>query len=164
MRGTLPATTGVSDGQIAQVNLSGNEEYSIYWMHNPLTQFLFSQSGLLAGQHVAIGGPASGAANGNAVTVNRVMLRHWGYNGKVVAGSQNAGQGTFQMQVNGFAGQLIPETVTVFVGGNCGYRYGFNGFGDVSDGDKVRVVGLLLKVPTTGQAVLLARYVDDLSD
>ena len=162
VRGTLPSTTGVDPGQIAQVNLSGNEKYSIYWMHNPLTQFLFSQSGLLAGQHVAVGGPASGAANGNAVTVKRVMLRHWGYNGTVVAGSENASNGTFQMTVNGFAGQLIPETVTVFVGGHCGFRSGFSEFSDISDGDKVRVVGLLLKAPTTGQAVLLARYLDDM--
>ena len=74
--GLLPTTTGISLGQIAKLTLTGNEKYSIYWMHSPLAEFLFNQSLLLAGQRVAVGGPASGAANAQAVTVNRVMLRH----------------------------------------------------------------------------------------
>ena len=88
VRALLPANTGISLGQIAQVNLSGNENYFIYWMHNPLTEFVFNQSQLLPGQHVAIGGPATGAANPNAVTVKRIVLRHWGFNGQVVPGSR----------------------------------------------------------------------------
>ena len=160
VRGLLPTNTGVQLGQIAQVNLTGSEIFSIYWMHNPFTQFLFNSSGLVAGQHVAIGGPASGAANPNAVTVNRVSLRNWGFNGTVVAGSQNTSNGTFQMTVNGFAGVLIPETVTVYLGAHSDFRYGLGKFGDLTDGAKVRVVGLLLKNPTSGQVVLLARHVD----
>ena len=160
VRGLLPTSTGVQLGQIAQVNLTGSEIFSIYWMHNPFTQFLFNSSGLVAGQHVAIGGPASGAANPNAVTVNRVSLRNWGFNGTVVAGSQNTTNGTFQMKVNGFAGVLIPETVTVYLGAHSDFRYGLGKFGDLRDGAKVRVVGLLLKNPTSGQVVLLARHVD----
>ena len=89
VRGLLPTTTGLTLGQIAQVNLTGNENFFIYWMHNPLTQFLFNSSQLLPGQSVAIGGPASGATNPQAVTVKRVVLRHWGFNGTVVAGSVN---------------------------------------------------------------------------
>jgi hypothetical protein len=160
VRGLLPTNTGVQLGQIAQVNLTGSEIFSVYWMHNPFTQFLFNSSGLVAGQHVAIGGPASGAANPNAVTVNRVSLRNWGFNGTVVAGSQNTSNGTFQMTVNGFAGVLIPETVTVYLGAHSDFRYGLGKFGDLTDGAKVRVVGLLLKNPTSGQVVLLARHVD----
>jgi hypothetical protein len=160
VRGLLPTSTGVQLGQIAQVNLTGSEIFSVYWMHNPFTQFLFNSSGLVAGQHVAIGGPASGAANPNAVTVNRVSLRNWGFNGTVVAGSQNTTNGTFQMTVNGFAGVLIPETVTVYLGAHSDFRYGLGKFGDLTDGAKVRVVGLLLKNPTSGHVVLLARHVD----
>ena len=162
VRGLLPTTTGLTLGQIATVDLSGSENFFIYWMHNPLTQFLFNANTLLAGQHVTVGGPASGAANASDVTVNRVMLRHWGYNGTVVAGSEDSSTNSFQMQVGGFAGVLIPETVTVYVAGKTGYRSGFGEFSDIADGDKVRVVGLLLKDPTSGNAVLLARYVDDM--
>ena len=163
VRGLLPTSTGVQLGQIAQVNLTGNEIYSIYWMHNPFTQFLFNSSGLVAGQSVAIGGPATGAANASAVTVKRVALRDWGFNGTIVAGSQSSANGSFQMQINGFAGVLIPQTVTVYLGANCDFRYGLGAFTDLANGANIRVVGLLLKNPTNGQLVLLARHFDGLN-
>jgi hypothetical protein len=144
------------------VDLSGSEKFSIYWMHGPLAQFLFNPSGLLPGQHVAVGGPASGAASASAVTVNRVMLRDWGFNGTVVPGSENSGNNTFQIQVNGFAGLLIPEKVTVYIVGNTDFRDGWSGFNSITDGANVRVVGLLLKDPTSGNAVLVGHYVDDM--
>lgn len=162
VRGLLPTTTGLQLGQIAQVNLSGSENFFIYNWHNPLTSFLFNSSALVAGQSVAVGGPASGAASASAVTVKRVVLRHWGFNGTVVAGSVNASQDTFQMQINGFAGVLIPETVTVYITDKTAFRYGFNTLTDVDSSANVRVVGLLLKNPANGQVVILAHYVDAL--
>ena len=163
MRGLLPTTTALSLGQIAQVNLSGSENFFIYRMHNPLTQFLFNSGNLLAGQAVAIGGPASGATNSQAVSVKRVVLRHWGFNGTVVAGSTNPSAGTFQMQINGFAGLLIPQTVTVYVSTPTAYRTGLTAFSSVTASTNVRVVGLLLKDPVSGQTILLALYVDALN-
>jgi hypothetical protein len=163
VRGLLPTTTGLSLGQVAQVNLSGNENYFIYWMHNPLTQFLFNQAGLLPGQHVAIGGPESGAANAQAVTVKRIVLRHWGFNGTLVAGSVNPNTNTFQMDVTGFAGLLVPGPVTVYVVGGTKYRNGPTVLTDVSSLTNIRVVGLLIKNPLGGQPVLLAHYVDEMN-
>jgi hypothetical protein len=162
VRGLLPTNTGLTLGQIAQVNLTGNEKFFIYWMHNPFTEFLFNSSAMVAGQAVSVGGPATGAANAGAVTVHRVTLRNWGFNGTVVAGSEKPGQGTFQMQVNGFAGVLIPQPITVYLGDHSDFRFGLGAFSDIGDGVKIRVVGLLLKNPTTGQVVLLARHVDGL--
>jgi hypothetical protein len=162
VRGLLPTSTGLTLGQIATVNLSGDEKFFIYWMHNPFTEFLFNSSAMVAGQPVAIGGPASGATNPDAVTVKRIHLRNWGFNGTIVAGSQKPGQATFQMQVNGFAGVLIPETVTVYLGTATDFRYGLGSWGDLTNGANIRVVGLLLKNPTNGQVVLLARHVDGL--
>jgi hypothetical protein len=163
VRGLLPTTTALSQGQIAQINLSGQEKFFIYWMHNALTEFLFNSSALLPGQAVAVGGPASGATNAQAVTVNRVVLRHWGFNGTVVAGSVNSTNNTFQIQVNGFAGTLIPQAVTVYIAGPTKFRDGLTGLSTVQGGANVRVVGLLLKDPVSGQAVLLAHYVDALN-
>ena len=162
VRGLLPTNTGLTLGQRATIDLNGTEKYSIYWMHGPLAQFLFNQSGILPGQHIAVGGPASGAANANGVTVKRVTLRHWGFNGTVVPGSVNTGNSTFQMQVNGFAGLLIPQTVTVYITDNCEFRDGFSQLSDVSGATNVRVVGLLLKDPLNGNTVLVGHYVDDL--
>jgi hypothetical protein len=163
VRGTLPASgDGVPDGQIAQVNLSGSEKFFIYWMHNQFTQFLFNPSTLLPGQHVAVGGTLAGAANGDALSVKRVVLRNWGFNGTLVANSVNTGNGTFQMNVTGFAGLLVPEPVTVYVAGGTKYRNGFNSLADVSSSTSIRVVGLLIKDPTSGNSVILARYIDDM--
>jgi hypothetical protein len=163
VRGLLPTTTGLTLGQIAQINLTGSEKFFIYWMHNPLTQFLFNSSALTPGQSVAVGGPATGATNPNAVTVNRVSLHHWGYNGTIVPGSINAAAGTFQMQVNGFAGVLIPETITVYVSNITSFRFGLTSTTSMASNENVRVVGLLVKNSSNGQVVLLAHYVDALN-
>jgi hypothetical protein len=162
VRGTLPATgDGVTDGTLATVDLSGSEKFFIYWMHNPLTQFLFNPSTLLPGQHVSVGGALSGAANGDALSVKRIVLRNWGYNGTLVPSSVTGD--TFQMNVNGFAGLLIPgQPVTVYTGPGTKFRSGFNSIGDVSSATDIRVVGLLIKDPTSGDSVILARYVDDM--
>jgi len=164
VRGLLPASgTGVQLGQIATVDLAGTEKFSIRWDRNPLIQFLFNSSSILPGQSIAVGGPASGAAKAGAVTVKRVNLRDWGYVGHVVKGSVKVGKGTFQVQVDGFAGQLIPQTVTVYVTDRCEFRYGYTGLHELEGGDLVRVVGLLLKNPVNGSTVLVGRYVDYLN-
>jgi hypothetical protein len=163
VRGLLPTTTGLTLGQIAQVDISGSEKFFIYQWHNPLTQFFFNSSTLLPGQHVSIGGPLTGAANAQAVTANRIVLRHWGFNGAVVANSVNAANGTFQMQINGFAGLLVPQKVTVYIDSKTGFRGGFSGLSSLSGGASVRVVGLLLKDPASGNTILLAHYVDELN-
>ena len=161
VRGTLPATgTNVTDGIQAQVDLTGQEKFTIYWMHNPFTEYFFNSSALIAGQHVAVGGSISGASNAQALSVNRVTLRHSGLNGTLVPGSIDLGNGSFQMQVNGFAGVLIPQAVTVYCGPGTSFRFGLNGMGDITDTTDLRVVGLLLKDPSTGNPILLARFVD----
>ncbi len=62
--------------------------------------------------------------------------------------------------MNGVAGVLIPQTVTVYVTDVCKFRYGFNALNDVNA--KVRVVGLLLK-NSSGDPVIIGHYVDDLN-
>lgn len=149
-------------GGIAQVDITGNEKYGIYWMHNAFTQLLFNSSALTPGQEIVVGGTDAEAApaTGTAITVNRIHLENWGYEGTIVAGSQSSAQGLFQMQITGFAGQVVPSTVTVYLGPACDFRYGFAAFNDLSNGAKVRVVGLLLKNSTNGNLVLVARHID----
>jgi hypothetical protein len=164
VRSLLPDNTAVSLGDLATVTLTGNEKFFINnFRDNFLAKFLFNSNQLLAGQDVAIGGPASGVTGTNSITnMKRVALRHWGFNGTVVANATNQPPGTFQMQINGFAGVLIPQTVTVYPVGpsaTC-WRFGYGSMGDVKVGDNVRVVGLLIKDPTSGATVLLAHYVD----
>jgi hypothetical protein len=162
VRGLLPSTTGLTLGDIAQVDLNGSENFFIHRMHDPLTEYLFNSSTLLAGQHVAIGGPATGATNPQDVTVKRVVLRDRGYNATVVPGSINPSTNSFQIQVNDFAGLLIPETVTVYCDSMTTFRDSLVSLSDVQSGANIRVVGLFLKDPSSGKAILLARYVDAL--
>lgn len=162
-RATLPAAgDDVMDGQITQVALTGSEKYFIYWMHNRFTQFLFNSSGLLPGQHVSVGGALSGAAS-QPITVKRVVLRNWGFNGVVAANTGSTTAGSFQMNVTGFAGQLITGPVTVYTASGTGWRDGYNSDSDVTVGDKIRVVGILIKDPVSGSPVILGRYVDDMN-
>jgi hypothetical protein len=152
-------------GGIAQVDITGNEKYGIYWMHNAFTQLLFNSYALTPGQEIAVGGTDAEAApaTGTAITVNRIHLENWGYEGTVVTGSQSSAQGLFQMQITGFAGQVVPSTVTVYLGPACDFRYGVAAFNDLSNGTRVRVLGVLLKNSTNGNLVLLARHIDGLS-
>jgi hypothetical protein len=66
------------------------------------------------------------------------------------------------MQIDGFAGILVPQTVTVYTAGRTDFRNGLSGVSDLTGGEKVRVVGLLLKDPLSGGTVLLAHSVDEL--
>jgi hypothetical protein len=156
VRHVLPS--GLSEvplGGLANVSITGNENYGIYWMHNALTNLLFNDASLTAGQEVAVGGADPTVS---PFDVKRIHLRNWGYNGTVVAGSEKPGQGTFQMNVTGFAGQVIASPITVYLGTGCDFRYGFGAFSDVTDNASIRVVGLLLKF--NGQTVLVARHID----
>jgi hypothetical protein len=156
VRRVLPS--GISEvplGGLASVNITGNENYGIYWMHNSFTNLLFNDQALTPGQEISVGGADPTAS---PFDVKRIHLQNWGYNGTVVAGSEKSGQGTFQMNVTGFAGQVISSPITVYLGGGCDFRFGFGKFDDVTDNASIRVVGLLLKL--NGQEVLVARHVD----
>jgi hypothetical protein len=80
----------------------------------------------------------------------------------LVATGCSAGGGTFQIQINGFAGVLIPQTVTVYTAPGTKWRNGLSSITSVTSGANVRVVGLLIKYPTSGNTCLLAHYVDTL--
>ena len=163
VRAVVPSSNpDVPLGGIAQVNITGNENYGIYWMHNAFTQLLFNSYAMTPGQEIAVGGTDAEATptSGTAITVNRIHLQNWGYNGTIVPKSQSSSAGSFTMTITGFAGTVVSSNVTVFLGPACDFRYGFGAFNDLTDSTKVRVVGLLLKNPTNGQLVLLARHVD----
>jgi uncharacterized protein DUF4382 len=164
VRAELPADTGLTLGQIANINLNGSELYFIYKLHTPLTNFFFNSSLMVPGQHISIGGPLSGASNSQMVTVHRIVLRHEGHTGEWVPGSTNTGNGTFSFNSNGLAGVLFNGPITVYTTPVTQYLGGLNGLGDLSGGSAIplRVVGLILKNPANGQPVYVARSVEEL--
>jgi Domain of unknown function (DUF4382)/Domain of unknown function (DUF5666) len=162
VRNVLPSGTGFQSGQISTIDLTGNENYFIYWWHNKFTSFLFNSSLLVPGQHVSIGGPFS---NG-AVTVKRVVLRHEGHNGAWVVGSTDVGASTFQFNSNGLAGVLFNGSVTVYCAPFTVFKGGLTGLSSITGtaAMNLRVVGLVLKDPISGQPVFVAHSVEQLSN
>jgi hypothetical protein len=162
VRSTLPTGTGFQSGQISTIDLTGNENYFIYWWHNKFTNLFFNSSLLVPGQHVSVGGPFS---NG-AVTVKRVVLRHEGHNGAWVIGSTDVGAGTFQFSSNGLAGVLFNGPITVYCTPLTVFKGGLTGLGSITGtaAMNLRVVGLVLKDPISGQPVFVAHSVEQLSN
>jgi hypothetical protein len=162
VRSTLPTGTGFQTGQISTINLTGDEKFFIYWWHLKFPSFLFNSSLLVPGQHVSVGGPFS---NG-AVTVKRVVLRHEGHVGTWVVGSTDTGASTFQFNSSGLAGVLFNGPVTVYCTPLTNFRGGLNGLGDLTGTTalNLRVVGLVLKDPISGQPVFVARRVEKLAN
>ena len=162
VRSVLPAGTGFNPGQISTIDLTGNEIFYIYWMHNSFTNMFFNSSLLTPGQHVSIGGPFT---NG-AVTVKRVVLRHEGHTGTLVANSTNVGAHTFQFNSNGLAGVLFNGPITVFVTPFTRFGGGLTQLSDLTSNptNPLRVVGLVLKDPVSGQPVFVARRVEELTN
>jgi hypothetical protein len=167
VRDVLPANTGFNSGQISTIDLTGNEKYFIYWMHNVFvnprwSNIFFNSSLLVPGQHVSIGGPFS---NGT-VTVKRVVLRHEGHTGTLVAGSANTGTSTFQFNSNGLAGVLFNGPVTVYVTPFTKFGGGMTSLQDLTNNptNPLRVIGVVLKDPISGQPVFVARSVTELTN
>jgi hypothetical protein len=166
VRDVLPANTGFTSGQISTIDLTGNEKYFVYWMHNVFvnpqwSSIFFNASLLVPGQHVSIGGPFT---NG-AVTVKRVVLRHEGHTGTLVANSANTGTSTFQFNSNGLAGVLFNGPVTVYVTPFTRFGGGLTSLQDLTSNptNPLRVVGVVLKDPISGQPVFVARSVTELT-
>ena len=65
------------------------------------------------------------------------------------------------MNVTGFAGLLVPGPVTVYTDGAT-YRLGFTNVSSISSNASIRVVGLLIKDPVSGNPVILAHYIDQM--
>jgi len=162
VRDVLPAGTGFQSGQISTIDLNGTENYFIYWWHNKFTNFLFNSSLLVPGQHVSVGGPFS---NG-AVTVKRVVLRHEGHNGAWVVGSTDVGANTFQFDSNGLAGVLFNGPITVYCTPFTVFKGGLTGLNGLTGNAAInmRVVGLVLKDPISGQPVFVAHSVEQLTN
>ncbi len=163
VRGTLPTGTGITLGQLANVNLSGSEKFYIFRHQSNFLQFLFNSSMMVPGQHVTIGGPASGAANAQALTTDRVVLHPGGFSGTVVPGSVNTSADTFQLNAAGIKGVLFNGPITVYLTGKSEFRDGFSGISDLQAAgtNSVRVVGYVLLDPNSGNPIILAKYVDD---
>ena len=167
VRDELPAINGISDGQIETLNLNGSENYLIEHINLPLTTLLFNNSELAAGQRVGIGGALVTANGVTSLTVHRVVLKRQGQAGTWVPGStvvQNNNAGTFQLNDNWTAGVLLPNPLTIMTTNDTNF-INLSGLSALQGTTAlpIRVVGFILINQATGQAVMVARSVEQLS-
>jgi len=168
VRYELPDVTGISDGQIETMNLNGSEVYRIGHITLPLTTLLFNNSAMAAGQRVDIGGKLTQSNGTETLTVHRVVLRRQGQAGTWVPGSTvtNSGnEGSFQLNDNWTAGVLLPSPLTVMTTNGTAF-INLSGLSALTGTQpiSIRVVGFILINPSTGQPVMIAGAVEELTD
>ncbi len=167
VRELLPAVNGISDGQIETLALNGSEKYMIEHINLPLTTLLFNNSELAPGQRVGIGGKLTTTNGTSTLTVHRVVLRRQGQAGTWVPGStviQNGNAGTFQLNDNWTAGVLLPNPLTVMTTNDTNF-INLTGLSALqgTQAISIRVVGFILINQATGQPVMVARSVEELT-
>jgi hypothetical protein len=168
VRAELPDITGIQDGQITTLDLNGTEKYLIANIRNPLTSLLFNNSELAAGQSVGIGGRLTTNNGVSTLTVHRVVLRRQGQGGTWVPGStviQSGNAGSFQLNDDWTAGVLLPNPLTVITG-NATIFINLSGLSDLTGTQAIplRVIGFILVNQTTGQPVMVARVVQQITN
>jgi hypothetical protein len=167
VREELPAIPGISDGQIESLTLNGSEIYRIGHIDLPLTTLLFNNTLMAPGQRVDIGGPLNTSNGTDTLTVHRVILRRQGQSGSWVPGStvvQSENMGSFQLNDEWTAGVLLPSPLSVLTTNDTNF-INLSGLDALSGAGpiQIRVVGFILINQTTGQPVMVARSVEQLS-
>jgi hypothetical protein len=167
VREELPGIPGISDGQIESLTLNGSEIYRIGHIDLPLTTLLFNNTLMAPGQRVDIGGPLNTSNGTDTLTVHRVILRRQGQSGSWVPGStvvQSENMGSFQLNDEWTAGVLLPSPLSVLTTNDTNF-INLSGLGALSGAGpiQIRVVGFILINQTTGQPVMVARSVEQLS-
>jgi hypothetical protein len=167
VREELPDISGISNGQIETMNLNGSEVYRIGHIALPLTILLFNNSALAAGQRVDFGGKLATSNGTSTLTVHRVVLRRQGQGGTWVPGStvvQSGNAGTFQLNDQWTAGILLPNPLTVLTTNSTRF-INLSGLSALTGSQPIpiRVVGFILIDPATGQPVMVAGSVEELS-
>jgi Domain of unknown function (DUF4382)/Domain of unknown function (DUF5666) len=167
VRSELPDITGIQPGQIEALTLDGSEKYRIANIRNPLTSLLFSNTLLAPGQRVDVGGKLDTSTNPPTLTPHRVVLRRQGQFGQWVTGStviQSGNAGSFQLNDQATAGVLLPNPLTIMTT-NETWFINLSGLSGLTGSNPIpiRVVGFVLMDTQTGQPVMVARSVEELT-
>lgn len=166
VRAELPAINGIEDGQITTIPLTGNEQYRVANIKNPITTLIFNNTLLAPGQSVAVGGKLTTTNDVSTLTPHRVVLRRQGQEGTLVPGQtvvQSGNQGSFQLTDNWTDGILLPNPLPVLTT-NATNFINITGLSGLTGTTAlpIRVVGFVLINPATSTPVFVARSVEQL--
>jgi hypothetical protein len=154
--GVIPVDT------VATVDLSAVTNYDICFFDNWLTQQVFSNSSLVVGQRIFIGGTVSGGV----FTPDMVSLRRQGVFGSLVSGSvtvtgsTGSNQGYFQMQNDALMSYSAGGPFTVYTGDGTIFE-NINGLSGLASAGTPNLVarGLVFKSSVTGKPIVVASRV-----
>lgn len=165
VRTEIPDLAGIQPGRIGTVPFDGNEVFRIHHLHLPIGSLLFDADSLVAGQRVSIGGvlPPAGAP----LDARRVVLHRQGIEGGWVPGSTvviSGNTGSFDLRALGINGMLFGGPIQVRTSPLTRWGGGLSGLSDLNGANPIplRVVGLVLKAPVSGNAVVIAFAVEHL--
>jgi hypothetical protein len=159
VREELPAIPNIQPDSITTFGLTGSEKFLIHHLNMSIAQLLFNSSSMVLGQHVTVGGALNASP-----TVHRVVLHQQGIVGLWVPGStviQSGNNGSFMINEGGLVGLLMNAPLKVLTSNKTEF-IGLSGLGGLSGTQAIslRIAGLLLKDPATGNPVFLAHRVE----
>ncbi|HET8826944.1 MAG TPA: DUF4382 domain-containing protein [Terriglobales bacterium] len=161
----LPAMSGnFALGQVVTFDVSAVQTYDVSFINNWLTNFVFDNSSMVAGQRIFVGGTWSSSTT--TFTPDLISLRRQGVVGLLVANSvtvNNGNAGTFQLQNNGLLGWVAQGPFTVNTN-NATLFFNVSGLSSLSNAGTtpIAVGGLVLKNPTSGLPEVYAHRVIEL--
>ena len=161
----LPAMSGnFALGQVVTFDVSAVQTYDVSFINNWLTNFVFDNSSMVAGQRIFVGG--SWSSSTTTFTPDLISLRRQGLVGLLVANSvtvNNGNAGSFQLQNNGLLGWVAQGPFTVNTN-NTTLFFNVSGLSSLSNArtTPIAVGGLVLKNSTSGLPEVYAHRVIEL--
>ena len=161
----LPAMSGnFALGQVVTFDVSAVQTYDVSFINNWLTNFVFDNSSMVAGQRIFVGG--SWSSSTTTFTPDLISLRRQGLVGLLVANSvtvNNGNAGSFQLQNNGLLGWVAQGPFTVNTN-NTTLFFNVSGLSSLSNAGTtpIAVGGLVLKNSTSGLPEVYAHRVIEL--
>jgi len=151
--GVIPVDT------VATLNLSGVQNYDVCFFDNWLLNQLFSNTSLVIGQRIFVGGTVTGAT----FTPDFVSLRRQGVVGALVAnsvtvtGGNGSNQGYFQMQNDALMSYSAGGAFNVYTGNATTFE-NINGLSGLATAGTPNLIarGLVFKDQTTSKPVVVA--------
>jgi hypothetical protein len=158
----LPAMSGnFALGQVVTFDVSAVQTYDVSFINNWLTNFVFDNSSMVAGQRIFVGG--SWSSSTTTFTPDLISLRRQGVVGLLVANSvtvTNGNAGSFQLQNNGLLGWVAQGPFTVHTN-NATLFFNVTGLSGLPNAGTTPIVvgGLVLKNQTSGLPEVYAHRV-----
>jgi len=154
-------TSGIIDVDTVPppIDLTGVSTYDVCFFDNLLTQWLFNDSSLVAGQRIFIGGSTAGGV----FTPQMVSLRRQGVVGALVAnsvtitGGTGSNLGSFEMQNDALMSYAAGGPFTVYTSDKT-FFVNINGLAGLQQAGTPNLIsrGLVFKNPADGKPVVVA--------